>query len=427
MMASQMRTGYQRGYSTTERLIYKLLVLLIVASTFGNFGLAPVYAASGNGGYPWAQARATGFGSDWFVDENNNSRYDGAASSESFDPYGFAYRNCTSYVAWRLHNAGFTVPYGRALGNAKTWADNARALGFHVDGNPRAGDVAVWTSGLYGHVAFVEAVNGDGSVNVSEYNALPAYAGLYSARNGVRATAYIHFPVALAAAAIPAAAAVEPTPAVVLPRSEAAAPVTSTTPAVNVPVPDFSDARLFSADINGDHKGDLVTIAQDATTNEPMILWQLASASGFDAYQYVAAPVAKGVTPTWLTADVSGDGHDDVIAVIKNGAQLNIYAFVANGSSLTATTAWGGVAETANVSNILSSDRDGDGKHDLVVVSASASQSAPALYWLHSTGTSFEPWPATPAPVSAPAPLPTPTPAPSLVPAPVPASASVTP
>src|SRR5436190_14559419 len=99
-------------------MAYFLLAAGVLLSTFGNFGVKTVFADAGTGGYPWAGARPSGFMSDWFVDENTNGRYDGAGSSESYDPYGFAYRNCTSYVAWRMSAAGFTVPYGRALGNA---------------------------------------------------------------------------------------------------------------------------------------------------------------------------------------------------------------------------------------------------------------------------------------------------------------------
>ena len=56
------------------------------------------------------------------------------------------------------------------LGNANTWARRAAAAGFPVDHNPRAGDVFQTTAGWYGHVGYVEAVNGDGSITVTEMN-----------------------------------------------------------------------------------------------------------------------------------------------------------------------------------------------------------------------------------------------------------------
>lgn len=56
------------------------------------------------------------------------------------------------------------------LGNASAWARNAAAHGFPVDHTPRAGDVFQTTSGWYGHVGYVEAVNSDGSITITEMN-----------------------------------------------------------------------------------------------------------------------------------------------------------------------------------------------------------------------------------------------------------------
>ena len=56
------------------------------------------------------------------------------------------------------------------LGNANSWARRAAAAGFPVDHNPRAGDVFQTTAGWYGHVGYVESVNSDGSIVVTEMN-----------------------------------------------------------------------------------------------------------------------------------------------------------------------------------------------------------------------------------------------------------------
>lgn len=56
------------------------------------------------------------------------------------------------------------------LGNANTWARNAAAQGFTVNRTPSAGAVFQTTSGWYGHVGYVEAVNADGSITVTEMN-----------------------------------------------------------------------------------------------------------------------------------------------------------------------------------------------------------------------------------------------------------------
>jgi surface antigen len=90
------------------------------------------------------------------------------------DPWGFALRNCTSFVAWRLRETNGVADFsnymdGGEWGNAQHWAQNARALGYLVDGVPAVGAVAQTDQGPKGHVAWVEAV-GDGTVTVEEYN-----------------------------------------------------------------------------------------------------------------------------------------------------------------------------------------------------------------------------------------------------------------
>ena len=56
------------------------------------------------------------------------------------------------------------------LGNANTWASRAAARGFTVNRTPSAGAIFQTSSGWYGHVGYVEAVNADGSIVVSEMN-----------------------------------------------------------------------------------------------------------------------------------------------------------------------------------------------------------------------------------------------------------------
>ena len=75
----------------------------------------------------------------------------------------FAYGYCTWYVFNR-------VPYIPWLGNAWEWYGNAQSYGWPTGQSPRAGAIMVtWESG-WGHVAYVESVNGDGSWSVSEMN-----------------------------------------------------------------------------------------------------------------------------------------------------------------------------------------------------------------------------------------------------------------
>lgn len=81
-----------------------------------------------------------------------------------YDP-GF----CTWYVANKRMQIGRPLPSN--LGDAWTWDDRAAAAGIKVDNNPAVGDAVVTnTTHNPGHVAFVEAVNADGSVWISEMN-----------------------------------------------------------------------------------------------------------------------------------------------------------------------------------------------------------------------------------------------------------------
>jgi surface antigen len=100
------------------------------------------------------------------------------------DPWGFALRNCTSFVAWRLRMTNglgdFENHFGGVhWGNAAQWNEAATQLGYLADDVPAVGAVAQTDDGPHGHVAWVSAV-GDGTVTVEEYNM--AVAGGYDVR-----------------------------------------------------------------------------------------------------------------------------------------------------------------------------------------------------------------------------------------------------
>ena len=84
------------------------------------------------------------------------------------------------------------MPYWGGRGNANQWPSSARADGIPVDGNPREGDVAIWDVGYYGHAMYVERVNGDGTINISQYNA--DWNGTFSTnRISASGLQFIHF------------------------------------------------------------------------------------------------------------------------------------------------------------------------------------------------------------------------------------------
>lgn len=109
------------------------------------------------------------------------------------DSWGMYNRECVSYTAFRVAASGRYMPYWGGYGNANQWDDNARAAGIPVDTTPRPGDVAISNSGYYGHSMYVESVNADGTINISQYNA--ALDGRYSTRTGMSPAGlyFIHF------------------------------------------------------------------------------------------------------------------------------------------------------------------------------------------------------------------------------------------
>lgn len=89
---------------------------------------------------------------------------------------GYAHRNCTDYVAWKLQSLGVTANLTGGLGNGGQWYENAANKSELKRGTvPKVGAAAVVPHdtpdyGGYGHVAYVEAVHSDGTMTVSEYN-----------------------------------------------------------------------------------------------------------------------------------------------------------------------------------------------------------------------------------------------------------------
>jgi surface antigen len=160
------------------------------AITVASVAIAPT-AQADTGGYPWANAPCEfssaggascedpdqtdypGDAYDWY--EHNGSAFSGSlcwygTNSECFDPWGYEYRNCTSFVAWKLTSQGISNSAVENLGNGGDWYENAPAN--ERSSTPAAGDAAVQTptgSNQYGHVAYVDSVSGN-EITVEEYN-----------------------------------------------------------------------------------------------------------------------------------------------------------------------------------------------------------------------------------------------------------------
>ncbi|GAA1072975.1 hypothetical protein GCM10009605_05770 [Nocardiopsis composta] len=112
------------------------------------------------------------------------------------DPWNFWTGQCTSFAAWRINDrlgVKFTNTYkGVSWGNAKDWDDAAKKAGMKVDGKPKVGDIAVWNSGAYGHVAYVAKVDGS-KIVVEEYNKSKPRAYTKRTVSASSVDAFIHF------------------------------------------------------------------------------------------------------------------------------------------------------------------------------------------------------------------------------------------
>jgi hypothetical protein len=97
----------------------------------------------------------------------SDARFDAHAGYPSIgNPEGLN-ANCTNYAAWVLMSRG--VPEGdlRGLGSGGQWASNAAGR-WPVNSTPAVGAIGQATS--YGHVAQVESVNSNGTLEISESN-----------------------------------------------------------------------------------------------------------------------------------------------------------------------------------------------------------------------------------------------------------------
>ena len=98
------------------------------------------------------------------------SVWNDSAQDSLLDNWGMYNRECVSYTAWRVYETTGHMPYWGGQGNANQWPGDARAAGIPTSSTPKVDSVAIWNVGYYGHAMWVEAVNPDGSIWVSQYN-----------------------------------------------------------------------------------------------------------------------------------------------------------------------------------------------------------------------------------------------------------------
>lgn len=128
-----------------------------------------VLSLSGNG----SAGASTDSNSSANTDTNTNSNTNQNNNNTVVDTTNtYPYGQCTWYVKSQLSWVG------NYWGNASSWAASAVAAGHTVNSVPTAGSVAYFGPGVqgadatYGHVAVVDSVNANGTVNISEANYL---------------------------------------------------------------------------------------------------------------------------------------------------------------------------------------------------------------------------------------------------------------
>ena len=139
----------------------------------------------------------------WGANNTYPYRYNCPADNVRYSAYGGAVCQCTSYASYKaLEKWGISNTWG---GHAYNYVN---AVGYtvpstgaktYVDKNPAANTIAIQLGGSYGHVMWVESVNANGSINVTEYNvnwsSIGCHIGDFCSRNNVGSagTYFLHF------------------------------------------------------------------------------------------------------------------------------------------------------------------------------------------------------------------------------------------
>ncbi len=175
------KAAYDQQTKDNNAKIAELRRQQIIANSRNVIGVT-TYGGACGGGYPSNAAGPYGHWGCNFAQDN------------TVDNGGMYNRECVSYTAWRVYDSGRYMPNWGGVGNANQWPGNAQAAGIPMDygGNARVGDVAISTAGTWGHAMYVESVNGDGTVTVSQYN--QDFQGNYSVNTRSESSLYfIHF------------------------------------------------------------------------------------------------------------------------------------------------------------------------------------------------------------------------------------------
>jgi surface antigen len=137
------------------------------AAENAKLGSGLVASGTCGGGYP--NQTPSPAGGSWGCDEPQDN---------TIDNWGMYNRECVSYTAFKVAQTYGFMPDWGGSGNAIQWIGDAQAAGITTSHTPKVHSVAIWNVGPDGHAMWVEAVNPDGSIFVSQYNY--SYNGTYS-------------------------------------------------------------------------------------------------------------------------------------------------------------------------------------------------------------------------------------------------------
>ncbi len=103
-------------------------------------------------------------------------------TDSTVDSWGMLNRECVSYAAYRVASSGRNMPNWGGSGDAYQWPADAASAGIPEDNTPHVGDVLIAPASMIGgvgHAMYVESIESDGWVHVSQYNWWPTENGPY--------------------------------------------------------------------------------------------------------------------------------------------------------------------------------------------------------------------------------------------------------